>query len=108
MFGLAYFTAQQRKKEIGVRKVLGASVGNVVKLLSLDFIKLVVVGFLVAVPVAWYIMNQWLADFTYRIEIGAGVFLLAGLVALVIALITVSGQSIKAAVSNPVDSLREE
>lgn len=108
LFGLAYFTAQQRKKEIGVRKVLGASVGNVVKLLSLDFIKLVVVGFLIAVPVAWYIMNQWLADFTYRIEIGAGVFLLAGLVALVIALITVSGQSIKAAVSNPVDSLREE
>lgn len=108
LFGLAYFTAQQRKKEIGVRKVLGASVGNVVKLLSLDFVRLVIIGFIVAVPVAWYIMDQWLADFAYRIEIGAWVFLLAGLVALFIALLTVSGQSIKAAISNPVDSLREE
>ena len=108
LFGLAYFTSQQRKKEIGVRKVLGASVGNVIKLLSLDFIKLVVIGFLIAVPMAWYMMNKWLADFTYRIEIGAGVFLLAGLAALLIALLTVSGQSIKAALSNPVDSLREE
>ncbi|WP_051052983.1 ABC transporter permease [Fulvivirga imtechensis] len=108
LFGLASFTSQQRKKEIGVRKVLGASVGSVVKLLNIDFIKLVIIGFVVAVPVAWYIMDQWLADFAYRIEIGTGVFLLAGLAALFIAILTVSGLSIKAAISNPVDSLREE
>lgn len=108
LFGLASFTSQQRKKEIGVRKVLGASVANVVKLLNIDFIKLVIMGFVVAVPVAWYIMDRWLADFAYRIDIGTGVFLLAGLAALFIAMVTVSGQSIKAAVSNPVDSLREE
>ena len=108
LFGLASFTSQQRKKEIGVRKVLGASVSSVVKLLNIDFIKLVIIGFVVAVPIAWYIMDQWLAEFAYRIEIGTGVFLLAGLVALLIAMLTVSGQSIKAAITNPVDSLREE
>jgi putative ABC transport system permease protein len=108
LFGLAAYTAQQRKKEIGVRKIMGASVENVVTLLNADFLKLVFAGFILAVPVAWYIMDQWLKDFAYRIEIGAGVFLIAGTAAILIAIVTVSGQSIKAAVANPVDSLRDE
>ena len=108
LFGLVTFTARQRTKEIGIRKVLGATVANIVSLLSKDFLKLVMIGFLVAVPIAWYTMHQWLEDFAYRIEIGAGVFLLAGLAALVIALATVSWQSIKAAIANPVNSLRDE
>ncbi len=108
LFGLAAFTAQQRKKEIGIRKVMGASVEHVVTLLSIDYLKLVIIGFVVAVPIAWYIMNLWLQDFAYRIEIELEVFLLAGLAAGMIALATVSWQSIKAAIANPVDSLREE
>lgn len=108
LFGLAAFTAQQRTKEIGIRKVMGATVGHVVALLSRDFLKLVIIGFVVAVPIAWYTMNQWLEDFAYRIQIGAGVFLLAGLAAILIALATVSWQSVKAALANPVDSLRDE
>lgn len=108
LFGLAAFTAEQRRKEIGLRKVLGASVANVVGLLNVDFLKLVLVGFILAVPIGWYIMDQWLQDFAYRIDVGIGVFFTAGLAALVIALLTVSGQSIKAAVANPVDSLRDE
>ncbi|MEX2347530.1 MAG: ABC transporter permease [Balneolaceae bacterium] len=108
LFGLASFTAQQRKKEIGVRKVLGATILNIVGLLSKDFLKLVLAGFIIAVPVTWYIMNQWLADFAYRIEIGAGIFLLAGGAALIIALLTVSWQSVKAALMNPINSLRSE
>lgn len=108
LFGLAAFTSQQRQKEIGIRKILGASVENVVGLLSADFLKLIIIGFVVAAPIAWYIMNQWLEDFAYKVQIGAGVFLLAGLAAGAIALLTVSWQSIKAAIANPVDSLREE
>ncbi|MDZ7716637.1 MAG: ABC transporter permease [Balneolaceae bacterium] len=108
LFGLAAFSAERRTKEIGVRKVLGASVFDIIALLSKDFLILVLVGFLIAVPVSWYAMNQWLADFAYRIEIGAGIFLLAGVGAVVIALATVSWQSVQAAVSNPVDSLRSE
>ncbi len=108
LFGLAAFTSQQRRKEIGIRKVLGATVGNVVGLLSRDFLQLVIIGFIIAVPIAWYIMQQWLESFAYRIQIGVEVFLLAGVVAGLIALITVSGQSIKAALANPVDSLKNE
>ncbi|HEX5169334.1 MAG TPA: FtsX-like permease family protein, partial [Cyclobacteriaceae bacterium] len=108
LFGLVTFTAQQRTKEIGVRKVLGATVYNVITLLSKDFIKLVTIGFLIAVPIAWYVMNRWLQGFAYRIEIGMGVFLLAGLTAVLIAMATVSWQSAKAAMTNPVDSLRSE
>jgi len=108
LYGLAAFAAERRIKEIGIRKVLGATVGNIIVLLNKDFLKLVLVGFIIAVPVAWYAMNQWLADFAYRIEIGAGIFVLAGSIAMVIALITVSWQSMKAAVANPVDSLRSE
>lgn len=108
LFGLATFTAQQRKKEIGVRKVLGATLTNVVMLLSKDFLKLVLIGFLVAIPIAWYTMSRWLEDFAYHIQIGAWVFLLAGLAAVLIAVATVSWQSLKAALANPVDSLRDE
>lgn len=108
LFGLAAYAAQQRTKEIGVRKVLGATVGNIIALLSKDFVKLVMIGFLIAVPIAWYGMNQWLQDFAYRIEIGPGIFAIAGGAALLIAIVTVSWQSVKAAMMNPVNSLRSE
>ncbi|WP_420150284.1 ABC transporter permease [Spirosoma sp.] len=108
LFGLAMFTAQQRTKEIGVRKVLGASVASVVSLLSKDFLKLVVLAIVIASPVAWYVMNQWLQDFAYRIAIEWWVFALAGILSIGIALLTISFQSIKAALVNPVKSLRSE
>ncbi len=108
LFGLASFTAQQRTKEIGVRKVLGASVGSIVALLSRDFLKLVGIAFLLAAPLAWYFMGQWLQNFVYRVEMGWWVFALAGGLALLIALLTISFQSIKAALTNPVRSLRNE
>lgn len=100
--------AQMKTKEIGVRKVLGASVTNVVTLLSKDFIRLVLIAFLVATPLAWYAMNRWLRDFEYRIELEWWMFALAGLLAVIIALLTVSFQSVKAALVNPVKSLRSE
>ena len=108
LFGLAMFTAQQRIKEIGVRKVLGASVTGIVSMLSKDFLKLVFISILVASPVAWWAMNKWLQDFSYKINIGWWVFALAGAIALLIALLTVSFQAIKAAITNPVKSLRTE
>jgi len=108
LFGLAAYTAEQRTKEIGVRKVLGASVGNIVALLSKDFLKLVIVAIVIATPLAWYLMHGWLEDFAYKIDIGWGVFALAGLLAIGIALLTVSFQSVKAALTNPVKSLRTE
>ncbi len=108
LFGLSSFVAAQRTKEIGVRKVLGASVLGVWNLLSKDFIALVFISFLIAAPVAWYMMNNWLQNYTYRITISWEIFLLAGVLAIAIALITVSFQSIKAAVANPVESLRTE
>ncbi|NUM77864.1 ABC transporter permease [candidate division KSB1 bacterium] len=108
LFGLASFTAEQRTKEIGIRKVLGASMASVAALLSKDFVKLVLVANLVAWPVAWYAMNRWLQSFAYRIELGWWVFALAGGVALLIALLTVSTQAIKAALANPVEALRYE
>lgn len=108
LFGLATFTAEQRTKEIGVRKVLGASVGSITTLLSKDFLKLVLIAIVIASPLAWYAMNQWLADFAYKIEIEWWVFVLAGLLAVGIALLTVSFQSVKAALMNPVKSLRSE
>jgi putative ABC transport system permease protein len=100
--------AEQRTKEIGVRKVLGATAVNVTALLSKDFVKLVLVANLLAWPVAWFAMNRWLQDFAYRIEISWWVFALAGGFALFIALATVSMQAIKAALANPVDALRYE
>ena len=108
LFGLATFTAEQRVKEIGIRKALGATVSSIVILLSRDFIKLVLLAILIATPIAWYVMSRWLEDFAYRTEIGVGVFLLAGCAALLIALLTISSQSIRAALANPVDSLRNE
>lgn len=108
LYGLAAFSAERRTKEIGVRKVLGATVSNIVSLLSKDFLKLVLLGFVLAVPVAWYLMNRWLQDFAYRVEIGVGIFAVAGFAATLIAFITVSWQSVRAAVANPVESLRSE
>ncbi len=108
IFGLSMLATERRTKEIGVRKVMGATVTNIVGLLSKDFLKLVLISFVIAVPVAWYFMHQWLQDFAYRIDIGIGIFLLAGGLALFIALATVSWQSVRAALANPVDSLRSE
>lgn len=108
LFGLAAYTASLRTKEIGVRKVMGASVGSVVFLLSKDFTKLILIAFVIAVPLSWYLMNNWLDGFAYRVNLDVGTFLLAGLIAVAIAWITVSYQSIKAALANPVKSLRSE
>ena len=100
--------AERRKKEIGVRKVLGASVKSVVTLLSKDFLKLTIVASLIAFPVAWYLMNKWLEDFAYRIDIGWTVFFVAGVSTLLVTLITISSQAISAALANPVTALRSE
>ncbi|MCF0061046.1 ABC transporter permease [Dyadobacter chenwenxiniae] len=108
LFGLAAFAAQQRIKEIGVRKVLGASISSIVGLLSGDFIKLVIISMLIATPLTWYIMNQWLQDFAYKISIQWWMFAAAGALAVIIAMITVSTQAIKAAITNPVKSLKSE
>ena len=108
LFGLAAFTTGQRTKEIGIRKVLGASAQQVVILLSKDFIRLVAIAFVIAVPVGWYSMNSWLSDFAYRINIEWWTFAIAGLLALVIAKATISYQSIRASVMNPVESLMEQ
>jgi putative ABC transport system permease protein len=102
------FSAQQRNKEIGVRKVLGASTSGIVKMLSYDFIKLVLIALVIASPIAWYAMHTWLQDFSYRISIEWWVFVLAGMLAVVIAFATVSFQAIKAALANPIKSLRTE
>jgi putative ABC transport system permease protein len=108
LFGLAAFSAEQRSKEIGVRKVLGASVTGIVQLLSKDFVKLVLIALVIATPIAWWGMSKWLQAFEYRINISWWMFALAGALAMVIALITVSSQAIKAARMNPVKSLKAE
>ena len=108
LFGLATYMAEQRTKEIGVRKVLGASVSNIVSMLSKDFAKLVIIAAIIAFPIAWFAMNKWLQDFAYRIDIGWWIFLVAAAITLFIALFTVIFQAIKAAVANPVTSLRTE
>ena len=108
LFGLSAYTTAQRTKEIGVRKVLGASVPSIVALLSKDFLKLVIIAILIASPIAWWAMDKWLRDFAYKIDIEWWVFALAGLLAVGIALLTVSVQSVKAALMNPVKSLRSE
>ena len=108
LLGLVAFAARQKAKEIGIRKVLGASVARVVLLLSGDFIKLVLIAVIIASPIAWWAMNTWLNDFAYRVDIQWWMFALAGLTALLIAMITVSWQAIRAALANPVNSLRDE
>jgi len=108
LFGLATFTASQRTKEIGVRKVLGASVPNIIALLTTNFLKPVAIAILIAIPISLYAMNQWLGDFEYKVDIGWWIFVVAGVIAILIAMLTVSFQAIKAAIANPVKSLRTE
>jgi putative ABC transport system permease protein len=108
LLGLSLFATMQRTKEIGVRKVLGASVGNIVFLLSGDFIRLVIIAIVIASPVAWFIMHRWLQDFAYRVDVSWWVFAVAGLLAVAIALATISFQAIRAALANPAKALRSE
>jgi len=108
LFGLASFTAEKRTKEIGTRKVLGASVSNIVFLLSRDFLLLVLGAFALAAPISYIVMNNWLNDFAFHTDLGIGVLALAGIASVLIAGLTVSWQSIRAAIANPVSSLRSE
>ena len=108
LFGLASFTAERRTKEIGIRKVMGASVSNIVVLLSRDFLLLVLGAFAVAAPISYFVMNDWLNDFAFHTDLGIGVLALAGIASVLIAGLTVSWQSIRAATANPVSSLRSE
>ncbi|EDP71724.1 putative transporter permease protein [Flavobacteriales bacterium ALC-1] len=108
LFGLISFMAEQKKKEIGIRKVLGASVNSVMKMLTKDFVILIIIAFVIAAPLAYYLMENWLQDFTYRISISWWVFLVAGIVTMIVTLLTVSFQAVKAATANPVKSLRTE
>ncbi|WP_299118915.1 ABC transporter permease [uncultured Winogradskyella sp.] len=108
LFGLATYIAEQRTKEIGIRKVLGASVTNIVRMLSTDFVKLVMLAFIIAAPIAWWFMSKWLEDFAFRIELNWWIFMVTGIIALLIALITLSFQAIRAAIANPVESLKTE
>ena len=108
LFALSAFMAEQRSKEIGVRKVLGASVSNLASLLSKDFLTLVIIAMVLASPIAWWVMNTWLQDFVYRTEISWSIFIVGGGAAVLVALLTVSFQAIKAALANPVQSLRTE
>jgi len=108
LFGLAHISAHQRQKEIGIRKVLGATALQLVALVSSRFLKLVVIAFVVAVPLAWLTMNKWLENFAYRIDIGAGILLLAAIAAGLMALLAIGMQSVKAALSNPVEAIRSE
>jgi putative ABC transport system permease protein len=108
LLGLSAYNVLQRTKEIGIRKVLGASVQNILFLLSTDFLKLIIVALFIAIPVGWYVMHSWLQDFAYRIGIHWWVFIIAAVIAVLIAFFTISTQAIKAAVTNPVKSLRTE
>jgi len=108
IFGLATYTAERRFKEIGIRKVLGASSLSIINLLSKDFLKLVLFALVIAIPVAWYFMNNWLDNFAFHIDLDWWVFALSGIAAIVIALLTVGIQSIRAALANPSESIKTE
>jgi len=108
LFGLAMYSATQRTKEIGIRKVLGASVFGIAGLLTRDFVKLVLLAFVLAIPLGWWDAQKWLADFAYRVELQRWMFALVGIAALTVGVLTVSFQSIRAALANPVKSLRSE
>ena len=108
LYGLSIYMAERRVKEIGIRKVLGASVSGIVSMLSMDFLKLVGIAFLIAVPLGYYTMTQWLQTFAYRIELSIMVFIITGLISFAIAWITIGYESIRAAVGNPVNSLKTE
>ena len=108
LFGLTAFMAKRRTKEIGIRRVMGASVSTLIRILSKDFLKLVLIANIIGWPIAWYFMNKWLEDFAYRIHISWWIFAAAALVAVIVALATISFQAIKAALMNPVNSLRTE
>ena len=108
LFGLAAYAAEQRTKEIGIRKVLGATVSHITAMLSKDFLKLVIIAAVIAFPLAWWVMHTWLQDFAYRTNISWWVFIIAGVLAALIAIVTVSFQTIKAALMNPIKSLRTE
>jgi putative ABC transport system permease protein len=108
LLGLVMFSAEQRVKEFGVRKVLGASIGQLIALFAQDFMKLIFIAFLIAAPLGWYAMRSWLQDFAYRIDISWWIFVLAGAGSLAIALFTLSYEAFKTAVANPVKSLRSE
>lgn len=108
LFGLAAFNAALRKKEVGIRKVLGASVSHLMLMLSKDFALLIIISMLIAFPLSWIAMNSWLQGFAYRVSIGADVFVLAGVSMIILALLTVSYQSLRTALMNPVNSLRSE
>jgi len=108
LLGLVIFSAEQRIKEIGIRKVLGASARQVVALFSKDFLQLMLIAFLIAVPLGWFVMNSWLKDFAYRVAVSWWIFVLAGLASLLVAMLTVGYQAVKAATANPAKSLRSE
>jgi len=108
LLGLAAYATQQRTREISIRKIMGASEGSIVTMLSKDFLKLVLLSSVIAFPIAWWGMNKWLQDFAYRIDVGWWIFIVAALAALLIALFTISTQAIKAAITNPIKSLRTE
>jgi len=108
LLGLASYSTLQRTKEVGVRRVLGASVAGIVRLLSVDFLKLVGIAFLIASPIAWFGMHRWLQDFAYRMALGWWIFLGSGIIAVVIAFATISYQAIRTAVASPVRTLRSE
>ncbi len=108
LFGLSAFMAEQRNKEIGIRKVLGASAASIITMLSRDFVRLVLIAIVIATPIAWWAMHKWQQDFVYRVPLGWNVFVIAGLLAVLIALVTISFQSVRAALTNPAKSLRSE
>jgi len=108
LFGLSVLSAEKRTKEVGIRKALGASVKNVVTILSKDFLKLICIALIIAIPVAWLVANKWLQNYPYRITLSWGLFAFAAILVIMIALITVSFQAIRAAIANPVKSLRTE